>query len=67
MYPGTLTGYGRIDMRLTDEGKLYVMEANPNPEIAMYEDFAESARRAGISYNNLIERIARMGLSNRTP
>jgi hypothetical protein len=43
------------------------MEANPNPEIAMYEDFAESARRAGISYNVLIERIARMGLANRTP
>ena len=62
-----MSGYGRIDMRLTDEGKLFIMEANPNPEIAMYEDFAESARRAGISYNDLIERIARMGLSNRTP
>jgi len=57
-----MRGYGRIDMRLSEEGKLYVMEANPNPEIAMYEDFAEGARRAGIPYNDLIERIVRMGL-----
>jgi D-alanine-D-alanine ligase len=62
-----MSGYGRIDLRLTDAGKLYVMEANPNPEIAMYEDFAEAARRAGISYNDLIERITRMGLTSRTP
>lgn len=62
-----MTGYGRIDMRLTDDGRLYVMEANPNPEIAMYEDFAEAARKAGISYNRLIERISRMGLTTRTP
>jgi hypothetical protein len=33
----------------------------------MYEDFAEAARRAGISYNDLIERIARMGLAARDP
>jgi D-alanine-D-alanine ligase len=57
-----MRGFGRIDMRLTEEGKLYVMEANPNPEIAMYEDFAEGARKVGISYNDLIGRIMRMAL-----
>ncbi len=62
-----MSSFGRIDMRLNDDGKLYVMEANPNPEIAMYEDFAESARRAGISYNDLIERVARMGLAAKVP
>ena len=36
-----MSGYGRIDIRLTDDGTLHVMEANPNPESAMYEDFAE--------------------------
>jgi D-alanine-D-alanine ligase len=56
-----MRGYGRIDMRLTPEGQLFVVEANPNPEIAMYEDYAEAARKAGISYNDLIERITRMG------
>ena len=56
-----MRGYGRIDIRLTAEGRVFVVEANPNPQIAMYEDFAEAARKAGISYNDLIEQIARMG------
>jgi D-alanine-D-alanine ligase len=62
-----MSSFGRIDMRLRNDGKLFVMEANPNPAIAMFEDFAESARRAGIPYNDLIERIARMGLAARVP
>ncbi len=62
-----MRGYGRIDIRLTDEGKVYVVEANPNPQIAMYEDYSESARKAGISYNELIEQITRMGLRVRLP
>jgi len=62
-----MRGYGRIDIRLTAEGKVYVVEANPNPQIAMYEDFAEAARKAGISYNDLIEQIARMGCRAQIP
>jgi D-alanine-D-alanine ligase-like ATP-grasp enzyme len=38
------------------------MEANPNPALAFGEDFPESAEKAGIDYNSLIERIARMAL-----
>lgn len=52
-----MRGYGRIDMRMTADGRLFVMEANPNPEIAMYEDYAEAAARAGYPYNALIQRI----------
>ena len=48
--------------RLTAEGKLFVVEANPNPQIARDEDFSEAAAKAGISYDSLIERIVRMGL-----
>jgi D-alanine-D-alanine ligase len=57
-----LRGYARVDMRLTSEGKLFVVEANPNPQIARNEDFAEAAAKAGISYEQLIERIVRFGL-----
>ena len=57
-----LRGYARVDMRLTSEGRLFVVEANPNPQIARNEDFAEAAARAGISYEQLIEKIVRMGL-----
>ncbi len=57
-----MRGYGRIDLRLSPEGKLFVMEANPNPEVAMYEDFAEGAARGGFEYNDLIERIVDLAL-----
>ena len=44
----TLTGYARIDLRLDAEGRVYVLEANPNPQLAYGEDFAESAERSGL-------------------
>jgi D-alanine-D-alanine ligase len=57
-----LNGYGRLDLRLTDEGELYFLEANPNPHIGREEDFAQSALKAGLSYRDLVERILRLGL-----
>jgi D-alanine-D-alanine ligase len=57
-----LDGYNRIDYRLSAEGKLYFLEANPNPEIAKSEEFASAAQEAGLSYPQLIERIVRLGL-----
>jgi len=57
-----LTGYARIDLRMTPDNQLFVIEANPNPQLAQGEDFAESARRAGMSYARLIERIIGLGL-----
>ena len=57
-----LTGYGRIDLRLDNEGRIYVLEANPNPQIAYGEDFAESAHHAGVEYGDLLDRILALGL-----
>jgi len=57
-----LSGYARIDLRMKADGQLYVIEANPNPQLAQGEDFAESAKRAGVSYAKLIERIIGLGL-----
>ena len=42
------SGYARIDLRLDDKGRVYVLEANPNPQIAQGEDFADSAAPAGL-------------------
>jgi D-alanine-D-alanine ligase len=58
-----LSGYARIDLRLADDGKVYVLEANPNPQLAYGEDFAESAERAGGSYEALLQRIMTTGVS----
>ena len=57
-----LNGYARIDVRMDDEGRVYVLEANPNPNLAYGEDFAESAENDGVSYEKLLERIIALGL-----
>lgn len=57
-----LTGYARIDFRLGDNGKLYFLEANPNPEIAHDEEFASAAKTAGLGYEALLQRIVNLGL-----
>ncbi len=54
--------YGRIDLRLTPENKLVVLEANPNPDIADGEELAEAAAKSGISYQELIARILHLAL-----
>lgn len=57
-----LSGYARVDLRLDGQGKVYVLEANPNPQLAFGEDFAESAEQAGLSYGALLNRIVTLGL-----
>ena len=58
-----LSGYARIDVRMEeDTGRVYVLEANPNPNLAYGEDFAESAELSGISYERLLDRILALGL-----
>ena len=44
-----LSGYARIDLRLAADGRVYVLEANPNPQLAHGEDFAESRSRRASS------------------
>ena len=57
-----LNGYARIDMRMDAEGQLYVLEANPNPQIAHDEDFADSAEKANYHYQELLQEILNVGL-----
>jgi D-alanine-D-alanine ligase len=57
-----LSGYARIDVRMDDEGRMFVLEANPNPNLAYGEDFAESAEVSGLSYERLLERVITLGL-----
>jgi D-alanine-D-alanine ligase len=57
-----LTGYGRVDLRMADDGQVYIIEVNPNPQLMYGEDFAESAHHAGVTYEKLIQRILNLGL-----
>ena len=57
-----LSGYARVDFRMDAQGRTYVLEANPNPNLAYGEDFAESAEVSGMSYERLLDRIITLGL-----
>ena len=57
-----MSGYERMDVRLEPSGRFYVLEANANPQLAFGEDFAESAERAGLPYEDLLQRILNVGL-----
>lgn len=58
-----LSGYARIDYRLTDEGRIFLLEVNPNPQIAHLEDFADSAEHCGVTYEALLQKIVTLGMS----
>jgi D-alanine-D-alanine ligase len=58
-----LSGYARVDYRLTEEGHIYLLEVNPNPHIAYQEDFADSAEHCGVPYEALLQKIATLGMS----
>ena len=55
-------GCVRIDFRLDDSGRLYFLEANPNPDIAEEEEFASAAKAAGIGYLGLLQKIVNLGI-----
>jgi D-alanine-D-alanine ligase len=57
-----MSGYARLDYRVTEDGDAYLLEANPNPQIAKDEDFAQSAKHAGIEYPELIDQLMQFGM-----
>ncbi len=58
-----LRDYGRIDMRLSPKGEVYVIEANPNPWLSSAQEFAMAAKKAGLSYPQLIGEIVEMAMA----
>ena len=57
-----LSGYARVDLRMDESGRVFVIEANPNPQLAYGENLADSAERAGVSYELLLQQILFAGL-----
>ena len=52
-----------MDLRLKENGGVYVIEANPNPNLSYGEDLAESAELVGMSYEKLLTKIISLGLN----
>jgi len=61
-----LRDYGRVDMRLTAKGEIYVIEANPNPWLSSKQEFAMAAKASGRSYTDLIGEIVEMAVARYT-
>ena len=55
-------GYARVDMRMGGDGRLRVLELNPNPEISPGTGAARQAKVAGLTYEQFIEKIALIAL-----
>jgi D-alanine-D-alanine ligase len=58
-----LRDYGRIDMRLTDDGRVHVIEANPNPWLSSRAEFPMAARKSGRTYTELIGEIVELAMA----
>lgn len=58
-----LRDYGRIDMRLQPDGRIHVIEANPNPWLSSRAEFAMAARKSGRTYTELIGEIVDLAMA----
>jgi D-alanine-D-alanine ligase len=52
-----LRDYGRVDLRVTPDEQIYVIEVNPNCYLERTGEFARAAAEAGISHDALVARI----------
>lgn len=57
--------YVRVDIRISKEKIPYVIEVNPNPDISLDSGFVRAAAAAGISYSQLLSRIAGYALARK--
>jgi len=58
-----LRDYGRIDMRVSPAGEIYVLEVNPNCYLERESEFARAAQRHGLEYPALLERLIELSLA----
>ena len=55
-------GYGRVDLRMDEQGRPWVLEVNPNPDLNDDAGLSRMARVAGWDYAELVRRIAEVAL-----
>jgi D-alanine-D-alanine ligase len=58
-----LRDYGRVDMRLQPDGRIHVIEVNPNPWLSSKAEFAMAARKSGRTYSRLVEEIVELAMA----
>lgn len=60
-----LSGYSRIDFRVSSEGDIFCLEANSLPGMTRTSLFPQAAQAAGIPFAELCERIASLARNNK--
>ena len=50
-------GYGRVDLRVNEDGQPYVLEVNPGPDLSSNAGLARMGRAFGWSYDDLVMQI----------
>src|SRR5213083_807361 len=56
------TGYGRVDLRVDEQGQPWVLDVNPNPDLNDDAGLSRMAQTAGWDYAELVRRIAEVAL-----
>jgi len=56
-----MLGYARFDIRVSQDSKIYILEANANPSLDKDDELGQAAERAEISYPRLIQKIINLG------
>lgn len=57
--------YARVDMRLSKDNEVYVLEVNPNPDLTEGAGFMRSAEAAGYKYDEMLVKIINLALKRR--
>ncbi|MBL3683019.1 D-alanine--D-alanine ligase family protein [Leucobacter aridicollis] len=60
-----LSGYSRTDFRLDDHGKAWIIETNSLPGLTSTSLFPQSAAAAGLSFDEVCDRICRLAVTRR--
>jgi D-alanine-D-alanine ligase len=58
-----LRDYGRVDLRVTDDGQIYVIEVNPNCYLERSGELARAAAKSGMDHEALVARIMELALA----
>ena len=60
-------GYGRVDLRVTEDGQPYVLEVNPSPDLSSNAGLARMAQAFGWDYDELVNQIVDEALTRMQP
>lgn len=59
-------GYARVDMRMDKQGRIYVLEVNPNPDISPDSGAALQAKTFGMTYTEFIRSIVLLAMEDKS-